>query len=240
MGSRRRQSGAVLALCALGIIAAGFVNPPRALGVLRLVTVREDFENLNAWLLPYPEDWEVRTEGAQHYLHMIRSRDPGVPRRPLQFALLRSPRVGSFELETRVRREGRSMIVVFNYVDTLHFYYLHLSVDRGTEQPVHNGVFIVDNGPRERIAGTEAPPALPDRDWHDVRLVRNASRGEIRVYLDHQEEPLFSVQSLRFKCGQVGLGSFDETGDFADFKLTSEDAGCESNQVFRLAMAPDF
>jgi hypothetical protein len=30
-----------------------------------------------------------------------------------------------------------------------------------------------------------------------------------------------------FKCGQVGLGSFDETGDFTDFELLSNDAGCQ-------------
>jgi hypothetical protein len=226
-----------LALLVAGIIAAGFGHAPHAAGVLRRVTFRDDFQSgkLDAWLLPHPEDWEVRTEGTLHYLHMKRSREPGVPRRPLQFALLQSPRVGSFELETRVRREGRSLIVVFNYVDTLHFYYLHLSVDRGTEQPVHNGVFIVYNGPRERIAGTEAPPALPDRDWHEVRLVRDVARGAIQAFLDHQKEPLFSAHSLMLKCGQVGLGSFDETGDFADVKLTTEDAGCESKETFRPA-----
>ncbi len=74
------------------------------------------------------------------------------------------------------------MIIVFNYVDTLHFYYVHLSKDPGTQVAVHNGLFIVDGGDRRRIAGLDASAALPDRAWHDVRIVRNVSSGSIQVF----------------------------------------------------------
>jgi hypothetical protein len=157
---------------------------------------------------------------------MLRSRDPLVPRRPQQFALVKGITVGSFTLETRVRREGRSMLIVFNYVDTLHFYYTHLSVDSGAKVDVHNGIFMVDGAPRRRIAGTEAAPALPDTNWHEVRVQRDVSSGSIKVFVDDEPQPRFSVVDNTFKCGQVGLGSFDETGDFTDVKLSSKDAGC--------------
>jgi len=188
----------------------------------------DNFEanKLDAWQFPYPEDWTIREASGNHYLHMVRSRDPGVPRRPLQFALLKGVKVGSFSFQTRVRREGRSMIVVFNYVDTLHFYYAHLSGDRGTAQPVHNGVFIVNGGERARIAGTDAPPALPDGQWHLIRIERNATHGSIDVYSDFQSGPIFSLEDRTFTCGQVGIGSFDETGDFDDVSLITDDAGC--------------
>lgn len=194
---------------------------------LRAVAFHADFEagNLGAWQFPYPEDWAVLSGAGNHYLHMKRSREPGVPRRPLQFALLRDTKVGSFDFHTRVRREGKSMIIVFNYVDTLHFYYTHLSADRGAEQPVHNGVFIVNGEPRKRIAGAEAPAALPDREWHTVRILRQASDGSIEVSLNGQQ-PLFSVKDRTFTCGQIGIGSFDETGDFDDVDLKSDD-GCD-------------
>ena len=119
--------------------------------VLRSLSFQDDFEKggPSAWEFPFPEDWQILAEGPNHYLHMLRSRPPGVPRRPLQFALLKVPMVGSFELATRLRREQRSLIVVFNYVDTLHFYYAHLSVDTGAKQPVHNGLFIVNGEPRK-------------------------------------------------------------------------------------------
>jgi hypothetical protein len=173
----------------------------------------------------------ILAENGNHYLHMKRSREPGVPRRPLQYAMLKNVKVGSFTLKARVRREGGSMIIVFNYVDTLHFYYTHLSVDAGSKEPVHNGIFLVNNAPRVRIAGVEAAPALPDTSWHQIRVVRNAESGRIEVSSDVQSQPLFTVVDRTFTCGQIGLGSFDETGDFDDVTLESDDAGCDSHSA---------
>lgn len=234
MGRRPISTVLVASLAGLAAIAS-------ARAVLTVIEFREDFEGgeLKGWEFPYPGDWEIRAEGGNRYLHMLRNREPGVPRRPLQFTRIGNVNVGSFELKARVRREGKSMIVVFNYVDTMHFYYAHLSADRGTEQPVHNGLFIVNGEPRKRIAGSEAEPALPTRGWHNIRIVRNARSGWIRVYADApagplasaapgpaSAEPLFSVQDRTFWCGQIGFGSFDETGDFDDIELRSEDADC--------------
>jgi len=212
----------VLSLLAAALSEAG------APAVLRSVSFHDDFSSakLDLWLLPYPEDWEILGEGAQHYLHMKRNREPGVPRRPLQFARLKGVNMASFELSARVRREGSSMIIVFNYVDTMHFYYTHLSKDPGAEQAVHNGIFIVNGAPRVRIAGLEAPPALPDRNWHRVHILREALTGAIKVYMDENKEPIFSLNDTTFRCGQLGLGSFDETGDFADVKLEAQDVDC--------------
>lgn len=190
------------------------------------ISIQHNFAtgSLKAWDMPFPEDWEILQQGGLHYLHMKRNREPGVPRRPLQFARLKGVKVGSFTLDVNVRRAGGSMIVVFNYVDTLHFYYVHLSENPGAQISVHNGIFIVNGGPRYRIAGLEATPALPDRSWRNVRIVRNARTGSIQVFLDKQSQPKFSVIDRTFTCGQVGLGSFDETGDFAQFRLQSRDA----------------
>jgi hypothetical protein len=226
---RRRWSPVVLTafLCA-GLMASGLGSASKAPAALHKLSFHCNFSprELSEWEFPHAEDWVSKTENGHDYLHMLRPRDPGVPRRPLQFARLKNVQVGSFDLSVKVRREGRSMIIVFNYVDTLHFYYTHVSRDRGATQPVHNGIFLVDGGPRRRIAGTEAPPALPDTQWHTIRVVRNARTGLIRVYSDVQKKPLFSVIDRHFTCGQIGLGSFDETGDFADLQIHSNDPGC--------------
>ncbi len=139
-----------------------FLTSIDARPVLRSVTYHDDFSsgNLDTWQFPYPEDWGIGSEGPLHFLHMLRNREPLVPRRPRQFALLKGVEVGSFTFQARVRREGRSMLMVFNYVDTLHFYYAHLSVDTGTQQPVHNGIFLVDGGttsPHRRRRGGASP-----------------------------------------------------------------------------------
>jgi hypothetical protein len=222
--SKMLFGGLVFSVAILSI----FITAIEAIPASRRINFRDNFSSgkLDAWQFPFPEDWVVKEEGGLHYLHMLRSREPLVPRRPQQFALLKGITVGSFTLETRVRREGSSMLIVFNYVDTLHFYYTHLSVDPGAKVDVHNGIFLVNGAPRRRIAGLEAAPALPDKNWHKVRVQRDISSGSIKVFVDDELEPRFSVLDNTFKCGQVGLGSFDETGDFTDVRLASDDAGC--------------
>lgn len=210
------------------LVIAGRIPTGGAEPVVRSIEFADNFSSgtLDRWQLPYPGDWMIGGEGPLHFLHMLRGREALVPRRPMQFALLKEVNTGSFTLQARVRREGKSMLMVFNYVDTLHFYYAHLSVDSGAKVEVHNGLFIVDGGPRRRIAGTEATPVLPDKDWHTIRIRREARSGSIEVFVDNDRAPRFSVVDRTFTCGQVGLGSFEETGDFADVRLTSSDAGC--------------
>jgi hypothetical protein len=217
-------AGLAFSVSALSILITGIEAQPAP----GKINFRDNFSSgkLDTWQFPFPEDWVVKEEGPLHYLHMQRSRDPLVPRRPQQFALVKGVTVGSFTLETRARREGSSMMIVFNYVDTLHFYYTHLSKDPGAKVDVHNGIFLVDGAPRRRIAGLEAAPALPDTNWHKVRVERDVNSGSIKVFVDEEPQPRFSVVDNTFKCGQVGLGSFDETGDFTDVKLSSKDAGC--------------
>ena len=221
-----------LVVIALGLITAAFSSVSAFQDAARSVHFTDGFEQgqLDAWQLPYADDWVILAENGNHYLHMKRNREPLVPRRPMQFALVKGVNVGSFDFHARVRREGRSMIVVFNYVDSLHFYYTHLSVDSGAKQPVHNGVFLVNNAPRVRIAGLDAQPALPDQSWHRIRVLRDVASGRIAVWSDVSSQPLFTVVDRTFACGQVGIGSFDETGDFDDVDLRSDDAGCKPAQ----------
>ncbi|MGH9615700.1 MAG: hypothetical protein ACRD28_03080, partial [Acidobacteriaceae bacterium] len=161
--------------------------------------------NLDAWQMPYAEDWEILTEGNLHYLHMKHTRPPELPRHPIQFARLKNIKIGSFTLDVDVRRIGGSMAIEFNYQDPVHFYYTHLSDVPGTKISVHNGIFIVNGAARRRIAGMTAAPALPDLKWHHVRIVRNVRTGSIKVYMDHEKSPRFSVVNHSFTCGQVGL-----------------------------------
>jgi hypothetical protein len=218
----------ILFLCA-AFVAASLGQAGTQKTAISSLDFHDGFEtgDLSAWQFPYPEDWEILGGADEHYLHMKRMREPGVPRRPLQYALLKNKPVGSFEFQADVRREQRSMMVVFNYVDTLHFYYAHLSVDSGGVQPVHNGVFIVNGGDRKRIAGISAAPALPDNNWHHVRIARDARTGSIEIFMDRSSQPLFSVTDQTFKCGLIGIGSFNETGDFKNIELHSSDAVCQ-------------
>ncbi len=124
MNPNRLNLRSRLSLLLVPVFFAGLVSLLNAGPVLRTVSIHEDFSTgkLDRWDFPYPEDWEILSDGPLHYIHMKRNREPGVPRRPLQFARIKGLNMGSFDFKARLRREGSSMIVVFNYVDTLHFY----------------------------------------------------------------------------------------------------------------------
>ena len=182
-----------------------------------------DFEDrdLAAWRLPKAADWEIASEPGNHFLRLLKPGEIGAPRRPLQYAILKDVCVGDFTLRVRVRRAGRSMLIAFGYQDSLHFYYTHLSSDSG-DHPVHNGLFKVDGGERFRIAGHGTKPVLPDQNWHEVRVVRQVSTGQIRVFAGNDPQPSFQHTDASFRFGRIGLGSFDETGDFDDLRLEGQ------------------
>ena len=182
-----------------------------------------DFEDgkLARWILPRPSDWKIAVEGGNHFLRLLQKGEIGDPRRPLQYALLRNTCLGDFDLRVKVRRAGKSMMIAFGYQDSLHFYYAHISSDSG-ENPHHNGLFKVDGGERFRIGGYDSKPVLPDQKWHEIRLVRRAASGEMVLFADDDPQPRFGHLDTSFRWGRIGLGSFDETGDFDDLRIEGE------------------
>ena len=198
-----------------------------------------DFEkgSLDGWSLAAPADWKIVENHGNHLLRLDKAGPVGAnPRRPVKLALWKPGCVASFELEVRVKRdpilqtEG-DVLVVFGFQDKLHFYYAHLSSDDGNVA-VHNGIFRVNGGDRERIAGTGARPALPDEDWRRVRVSRHAQSGEIQLFLDDDAEPRFQVSDRTHAYGLVGVGSFDNTGEFDDLLLKgTPSTECRTDQI---------
>lgn len=194
-----------------------------ALVAAERVQVSADFSDgdLSQWLLPKASDWQIASEGGNRFLRLAVAGQIGEPRRPLQYAIRKNLCVTDFDLRVKVRRLGKSMMIAFGYQDTLHFYYAHISSDDGNVA-VHNGLFKVDGGARFRIAGSGSAPVLPDQNWQEVRLVRRASTGEMELYVAGDKEPRFRHIDTSFRFGRVGLGSFNETGDFDDFRLEGQ------------------
>jgi len=198
-----------------------------------------DFEHggLDDWYLAVPADWRIVESKGNHALRLDKAGPVGAnPRRPVKFALWKPGCVSDFELELRVKRdpiqamEG-DVLVIFGFQDKLHFYYAHLSSDDGNVA-VHNGIFRVNGGDRERIAGVGAKPALPDENWRQVRVVRNAASGELKLFLDDDAEPRFQVTDRTHAFGLVGVGSFDNTGEFDDLRLQGTSSSeCHTDQI---------
>ena len=175
------------------------------------------------WTVPVKADWEIKNESGGEVLHMAHSRGPlPGPRRPIQFALVDMPPARDVTVELDIRPLQKSCIIVFAYQDPNHFDYAHLSIDTAAKQPRHNGVFHVYQGERVRISSPEGPAAFAETgQWYHVVLTFSGESGEVKVSVDGKEIPALHAFDLSLKQGRIGLGSFDETGDFRNVKVTA-------------------
>lgn len=184
---------------------------------------RDRFDNgSDHWEPTDAKAWRVEQseDGAIYRLHAASKYKPP-HRSPLNIALLRDVTLGSFTLEAKVRSTSREynhrdMCLFFGYQDPAHFYYVHF----GKKTDDHaNQIFIVDGADRKKIS-TETTPGTPwTNDWHSVKLVRNVEDGTIEVYFDDMEQPAMRAVDKTFVKGRIGLGSFDDTGDFDDVRI---------------------
>jgi hypothetical protein len=113
--------------------------------------------------------------------------------------------------------KNRDLEIIFDYESPARFYYVHLA---GITDPNHNGIFLVDNKDRRRIDDGTTPPQLKDREWHRVRLERDGATGRIDIFVDGSKQPVLHAMDSTIPSGRVGLGSFDDTGEFRDFSVT--------------------
>lgn len=174
------------------------------------------------WTVPDAGDWSVAQEDGATVLRLVKPREPNPsPRRPIQFALAGTSDFGNVTVEADIKPLGHSVMVVFAYRDPAHFDYAHLSIDTATQEPHHNGIFHVYGGERVRISPVEGGAAFPDGNnrWYHVRLTREGSTGGVHVMVDGRDVPALHAVDLSLRSGKVGLGSFDETGEFKNVKI---------------------
>jgi hypothetical protein len=184
----------------------------------------EDFEsgNLSRWSATDPTAWKIETENGSQVLHQFRQSQVATPVRcPFNRTVVRGVAVGDFQLDVDVQSTTRdyphrSLCLFFGYQDPAHFYYVHL----GQAADDHaNQIFIVDGAPRLKISKTSTSGTPWDEKWHHVRIQRQVESGETRVYFDDLKTPAMTAQDTRFVWGEVGIGSFDDTGRFDRLEL---------------------
>jgi hypothetical protein len=175
---------------------------------------------LNQFTLDGSGTWEVKDK----MLVLTKAGTPGGPiRRPAALAVLKSDPLTKATVEVEMRStapeevKNRDLEIIFGYESPSRFYYVHLA---GITDPNHNGIFLVDNKDRRRIDDGTTPPQLKDREWHRVRLVRDGASGRIDIFVDGSKQPVLRATDTTIASGRVGLGSFDDTGEFRSFAVT--------------------
>lgn len=170
------------------------------------------------WTVENPSDWTVEND----VLRLLVKGEPpaGQPRRPTKIALLNSQPFRKVTVEGDVKRNGRSVILVYGWQDPSHYNYAHISSDTAVKQNVHNGMFHIFGGERVRISLLNGPASLETTDWTPVKLVFDGETGRCYVEVNGKRNPSLEAVDLSLRWGRVGLGSFDETGDFRNFKVS--------------------
>jgi hypothetical protein len=200
------------------------------------IVVVDDFsKGADQWQPTDPSAWKVvKTDrGAAYSLTKLSNFKPP-QRSPLGMSLLKDVTVGDFTLRVEAQSTTKEyphqdLCLYFGYQDPSHFYYAHLA--RKTDDHA-NQIFIVNGADRAKISSKTTEGTVWGTGWHNLKLVRKPADGTIEVYFDDMQTPIMTATDKTFSWGQVGVGSFDDTGNFANFKLSGNRAkGAESGQT---------
>ena len=90
------------------------------------------------------------------------------------------------------------------------------------KQNVHNGMFHVFGGERVRMSPLDGPPSFETNEWTPVKLIFDGEVGRCYVEVNGKRNPSLDAVDLSLRWGRVGFGSFNETGNFRNVKITGE------------------
>lgn len=218
-------SKATVVLLMLLALGTGCNGPAEIASGKKLPLLFEaDFEDgaLYAWQATDAEAWRIEDGYGGNVLALYKqSKYQPEVRSPLNINLIKNVVVGSFVLELKMHSTTkdyghRDMCLFFGHQDPSHFYYVHIA----NQSDAHaNSIFLVDAKPRVSIAKTRTEGTKWDDDWHTVRLVRDVDEGTIEVFFDDGPEPIMTAVDHSLKWGKLGVGSFDDTGQFDEIRL---------------------
>jgi hypothetical protein len=207
------------------ICVTGMVHADEDLPLL----FEDDFESgAGQWEPTDASAWKITETDAGNVYSQFKKRSNYKPphRSPYNMSLIKDVTVGDFVLEAKVLSTHpdyghRDVCLFFGYQDPGNLYYVHL----GKKTDAHaNQIFIVDDADRTKISLTTTPGTDWDDQWHNVKIVRKTDDGTIEIYFDAMDKPVMTAKDKTFTWGRVGIGSFDDTGDWDNIRLYGEKA----------------
>jgi hypothetical protein len=204
-----------IVVCVLGLLLVAWAQ--------QRIVLRPAFDaasRLDDWTIDGSGQWEVR----DGMLVLAKAGVPAGPiRRPAGLAILKSDPLGALTFEVDLRSEEpetllvRDVELIVDWQSPTRFYYVHLAAKT---DPVHNGIFLVNDADRKRLDTPTGVPQLKDKAWHHVKLERDPESGRLAVFVDGATRPALEARDTMLRSGRVGLGSFDETGQFKNVVVT--------------------
>ncbi|HSI37218.1 MAG: hypothetical protein ACAI43_13675 [Phycisphaerae bacterium] len=138
-------------------------------------------------------------------------------RSPVNLALINDVKATTFIMEVRCKTTqkpipNRDVCFAFGYAGPAQFCYAHLSQKTSAN---HNDLFVVDKKDRAPVS-TKRSDGTPWTDgYHTVKVVRTADATA--VYFDGNQ--MLATDSKALPTGQLGVGSFDDTANFAEITI---------------------
>jgi len=191
----------------------------------------EDFnggdKSLDKFDLLDPTDWKMGTDDGRPVLSLATKPTDKTAKTPVRSpfgrALVKDLYVGPFVMDVKVKSTvkdypHRDACVFFGAVDDAHEYYVHLGK---TPDPHCGNVFIVNSADRLALLPVPAKGIDWTDHYHTVRVARGAD-GLIEVLFDGKS--WLKAKDATFPVGRVGVGSFDDTADFAEVTVWGKKA----------------
>ena len=188
----------------------------------------EDFDSGDAhraerWQPTDKAAWRAGERQGDGFYSLIKRKSDYAPkvRSPLNISVLQDVEVTDFVLDVQLRSTEkdyghRSLCLFFGYQSPTRFYYVHF----GKKADAHaNSIFLVNDQPRVSIARERTDGTAWDDHWHRARIRREVDTGRIEVFFDDMEKPVMWTVDHTFGHGRVGIGSFDDRGDFDIVRL---------------------
>jgi len=167
---------------------------------------------------------------------MKQSQYKPVVRSPVNIALIADRVFGDFVLEADLIQTGkeyghRDMCLFFGFQSPTNFYYTHIAT--AADPNAHN-VFIVNGAPRKNFAKETTKGVNWGLGvWHKVRLERDVAAGTIKVYFDDMAKPIMLAEDKTFGTGQIGFGSFDDTGMVDNIRIWAPSVEVKQTGFFK-------
>jgi hypothetical protein len=177
---------------------------------------------IDRWEPTDPLAWRmVRTDKGSVYNQFKNSSYKPPHRSPLNISLIKQLTVTDFVFQAKLQSTGqdgphRDMCLFFGYQDPAHFYYVHIAKAADDHA---NQIFIVNGADRKKISKTSTKGTPWDDKWHAVKIVRRIEPGLVEVFFDDMKQPIMTAQDKTFAWGRVGVGSFDDSGNWTDVRV---------------------
>lgn len=203
-----------------------------------------------AWTLDDPSRWRIAREQERRFLQMAIPPEnaPAEADTPWPRSCTFYNRFAfrSFSLAAYVRVDrpedaaGRDVCIVFaehaaRAPGRRNGYYVQLS---NLADPATTNIFRVDGDRRIPLVARIDKPAITDRQWHRVDLIRNVNTGVIDIFMDRtpgdaDAEPFLHAVDRTYREGRIGFGSYDDHASFGRLAIEGQTPGANNRPADR-------